>query len=384
MHPRTAFLSAFLVWLSAVSAPAQTLPQEQPTGQLETIATFHGAMPTGVTVSHDQRIFVNFPRWGDDVPFTVAEIINGEAVAYPSIEINRPDSLSPKQHFISVQSVVVDPANRLWVLDTGLGLPPGTPGAAKLVGIDLETDRVSKVIVFSTDVVPPGTYLNDVRFDLRHGESGIALITDSSPASGNGIIVVNLATEQSWRRLRGHESVAPVPGFVPIVEGRPLLIRTPGGETRPFAVGSDGLALHADGQRLFYRPLSSRRLYSVSADALAERAVSDDSVAATIVDHGDIGFASDGLAADAEGRVYLTDYEDNAILIWHPDGSLETLVHDSRLLWPDTLCLALDGYLYVIANQLHRGAGFNAGADRRLRPYSLFRIATDGSPVLLQ
>jgi len=384
MHWRTMSLSVSLAWLSAVNAPAQTLPQEQPTGQLETVATFHGAMPTGVTVSHDQRIFVNFPRWGDSVPFTVAEIIDGEAIAYPNIDINRPDSLTPEQHFISVQSVVVDPANRLWVLDTGLGLPPGTPGAAKLVGIDLETDQISKIITFSNDVAPPGTYLNDVRFDLRRGQSGIAFITDSSPATGNGIIVVDLSTGKSWRRLKGHESVIPVRGFVPIVEGRPLLIRTPGGATRPFAVGSDGLALHADGERLFYRPLSSRRLYSVSADALADRSVSDDSVAATVVDHGDIGFASDGLAADAEGRIYLTNYEDNAILIWHPDGTLETLVHDPRLLWPDTLCLALDGYLYVIANQLHRGAGFNAGTDRRERPYSLFRIATGASPVSLE
>ncbi|MGD8698674.1 MAG: L-dopachrome tautomerase-related protein [Gemmatimonadales bacterium] len=384
MHGRTISLSLNMLCLSALYAPAQTLPEEQAVGRLEPVTTFHGAMPTGVTVSHDQRIFVNFPRWGDAVPFTVAEIVDGEAVAYPNIDVNRPDSLSPEQHFISVQSVVVDPANRLWVLDTGLGLPPGTPGAAKLVGIDLATDQVSTVITFADDVVPPGTYLNDVRFDLRRGESGIAIITDSSPSNGNGLILVDIATGQSWRRLKGHESVVPVPGFLAIVEGQPLLIRTPGGETRPFAVGSDGLALHADGRRLFYRPLSSRRLYSVSADALADRSVSDDAVAATIVDHGDIGFASDGLAADAEGRVYLTNYEDNAILIWHPDGSLETLVHDSRLLWPDTLCLALDGYLYIIANQLHRGAGFNAGADHRARPYTLFRIATDGSPVLLQ
>ncbi len=384
MRWRTMSLSPYLLWLSAPQAAAQTLPQEQTIGQLETVATFNGAMPTGVTVSHDQRIFVNFPRWGDSVPFTVAEIVKGEAVAYPNMDINRPDSLSPEQHFISVQSVVVDPADRLWVLDTGQGLPPGTPGAAKLVGIDLETDQVSKVILFTDDVVPPGTYLNDVRFDLRRGTAGIAFITDSSPFSGNGIIVVDLSTGRSWRRLRGHESVVPVQSFLPIVEGRPLEYRLPGGETRPFAVGSDGLALHADGERLFYRPLSSRRLYSVSADALADRSVADDSVAATVVDYGDIGFASDGLAADAEGRIYLTNYEDNAIMVWHPDGRLETLAHDPRLLWPDTLCLALDGYLYVIANQLHRGAGFNAGADRRVRPFSLFRIATGAGPVLLR
>ncbi len=34
-----------------------------------------GPMPTGVTVSHSGRIFVNFPQWGDDVTATVAEVL---------------------------------------------------------------------------------------------------------------------------------------------------------------------------------------------------------------------------------------------------------------------------------------------------------------------
>ena len=61
---------------------AQGLPTDEPLGALEPVAYFNGAMPTGVTVSHKGRIFVNFPKWGDDVSFTVAEIRNGEMVAY--------------------------------------------------------------------------------------------------------------------------------------------------------------------------------------------------------------------------------------------------------------------------------------------------------------
>jgi sugar lactone lactonase YvrE len=363
---------------------AQAQPEERTVGRLETVASFDNAMPTGVTVSHDGRVFVNFPRWGDVVPATVVEIIDGEAVAYPDAATNQPDSARVEETFISVQSVVVDPANRLWILDTGLGLPPGTPGAAKLIGFDLDTNRAFQTIAFPAEVAPPGTYLNDVRFDLRRRSAGVAFITDSSPVTGNGIIVVDLATGQSWRRLRGHPSVRPVDGFVPIVEGRPAKYRIPGRPPQPFAVGSDGIALNADGERLFYRPLSSRRLYSVSVDALVDESVSEDSCAATVADHGDLGFASDGLAADDGGRVYLTNYEDNAIMVWSPDGTLETLVHDPRLLWPDTICLAADGYLYIIANQLHRQASFNDGEDRRAKPYSLFRVSVGRGPVLLR
>ncbi|WP_199339798.1 hypothetical protein [Nostoc sp. FACHB-892] len=40
----------------------QKLPTDEPLGTLEPVAHFDGAMPTGVTVSHQGRIFVNFPQ----------------------------------------------------------------------------------------------------------------------------------------------------------------------------------------------------------------------------------------------------------------------------------------------------------------------------------
>ena len=60
------------------------------------------------------------------------------------------------------------------------------------------------------------------------------------------------------------------------------------------------------------------------------------------------------------------------------------MASDPRLLWPDTLSLAADGYLYVTANQLHRQARYNKGNDLRQKPYTLFRVRTDARPVLLR
>jgi hypothetical protein len=70
-----------------------------------------------------------------------------------------------------VQSVVADARNRLWVLDTAApNFSEPVKGGAKLVAVDLATNRISKTIVFKPDVALPKTYLNDVRFDLRrHG-----------------------------------------------------------------------------------------------------------------------------------------------------------------------------------------------------------------------
>src|SRR5207248_8397046 len=114
---------------------AADLATDRPAGTLEVVATFGDPMPTGVTVSHSARIFVCFPRWGDLVDFTVAEVKRGQIVAYPSSAFNTPEPGHPADRLISVQSVVVDPKNRLWLVDTGSVMFGRTsPGGPKLVG----------------------------------------------------------------------------------------------------------------------------------------------------------------------------------------------------------------------------------------------------------
>jgi sugar lactone lactonase YvrE len=181
--------------------------------------------------------------------------------------------------------------------------------------------------------------------------------------------------------LNDHPSTKADPSLVPIVEGEVLQTRLPGKAPAKFAVGSDGIAIGPDGKTLYYCPLSSRHLYSVSVDALADRTVSDSDVAATVRDLGEKGGAGDGLESDTQGRVYLSDYEHNSITRRNYDGEIETLVHDPRVLWPDTLSLASNGYLYFTVNQIERQASFHNGQDLRKKPYALFRARVDGSRI---
>lgn len=216
--------------------------------------------------------------------------------------------------------------------------------------------------------------------------SGVAFITDSSDRGPNGIIVVDLASGESWRRLHEHPSTKAenLSSFRPIVEGRPMLERHPDGTTKPVKMGADGITISADGERLFYCPLASRKLYSASVDALVDRSLDDEAIAATVANEGDKGGGADGLESDAAGHIYATNYEHNAILRRRSDREWETVVHDPRLLWPDTLSMAADGYLYVTANQLHRQAKYQKGKDLRQKPYTLFRVPIDARPVLLR
>ncbi|MEU8814780.1 L-dopachrome tautomerase-related protein [Actinoplanes sp. NPDC048796] len=331
----------------------------------EVVAELHDLMPTGVTVTDDGRVFISVPRWGDEVPFTVAEIVDGKPVPYPSREFN-------DEHLVSVQSVVVDPRGHLWLLDTGsLAFAPWVENGPKLVEIDPATGDLVRIIRPSAEAITPTTYLNDVRFDLSRGEAGYAYITDSQPEGA--LIVVDLASGESWSRLRGYASTRAVDGFRAVVQG---VVRD------NYVVGADGIAIDATGERLWFCPLSSRRLYSVPTSALADRALSDDEVAALVTDHGDKG-ASDGLESDTAGALYATAYEHSAVLKRDADGTWSTVLHAPGALWPDTLALAADGYLYVSVNQLPRSPLFNGGVDDRIPPYQIVRVPVGAQPVRL-
>ena len=164
-----------------------------------------------------------------------------------------------------MQSVVIDPLDRLWILDTGRAAMmngtnvPASPGGPKLIGVDLSTDQIIKTILLPPDVAYPDSYINDIRFDLRSslpGTSGqgVGYITDSSPEGRNGIIIVDLGNGQSWRHLDGIPQVRPQPGFLSFIWGEAAysLPSGPSGPILQSSFGADGIAFSADRATLYW------------------------------------------------------------------------------------------------------------------------------------
>jgi hypothetical protein len=133
-------VSWFQATTSSTRAPRHW--HEEPAGEPRRPRSRRGA--EGATA----RIFINFPKWGDDVHFTLAELRDGKPIAYPNEVFNPSDPDDPAAALALVQSVVVDPADRLWLLDTGSPMfQPTEVGGPKLVCVDLATDRVVRRIV---------------------------------------------------------------------------------------------------------------------------------------------------------------------------------------------------------------------------------------------
>jgi sugar lactone lactonase YvrE len=327
---------------------------------------------TGVAVSQQARIFVNFPRWDKDPLYSVAELKpDGTLIPYPGNDWNRwgiDEAGHPEAHFICVQSLTVDSDDFLWILDPASpGFKGVIPGGAKLVKINIETDIIERVIPFDDITAPATSYLNDVRID---NDGDFAYISDSGTGA---IIVVDLSTGKSRRRLEAHPSTKAEPGYVPIIGG--VELRDENGVVPQIHV--DGIALDSTGKYLYYHALTARFLYRIKTSMLKDSALSDDQLAGYVEKVADTG-AVDGMLMDSDDNLYLTGLEDNAIKRYRPvDDILETIVQDDSIQWPDSMAISPDHFLYFTASQIHRMPRFNYGKDERILPYYLYKISLE-------
>jgi sugar lactone lactonase YvrE len=301
---------------------------------------------TGVAVTEDGRVFVNFPRWSPDVPVSVAEVsADGSLRPYPDEAWNSwtPEG-DPLTTFVCVQSVVADGEGSLWVLDpANPGFQGVLPGAAKLVEIDAVSGGVVQVVSFGETVAPPASYLNDVRIDHRHRA---AYITDSGSGA---LIVVDLRTGASRRVLDDHPSTAAEDTILSFGGDQWLL---PDG-TAP-KVHADGIAYDRVGDFVYYQALTGRTLYRIAGAALRDPSIDEEALGAVVETVAESG-ASDGLLWDGAGGVFISAIEDDAVKRWSPATGIETVITDPTIAWPDSFALGPDGGLYVTTSQIHRG-----------------------------
>jgi len=323
--------------------------------RLQKVASFKHQV-TGVTVSEDGRIFVNFPRWSEDVPVSVAEVMkDGSIRPYPNDEWNawrnaKMSEISAKDHFVTVQSVVADGRGSLWVVD------PAAPNSEKtvkdgpkLVQIDLKTNAVKRIYPFGSEVAGPASYLNDVRIDPG---GAFAYFTDSGLPGG--LVVLDLNAGKAWRVLSDDPSTQFEKDVVVHADGEPL--RRPDGRQPIF--NADSIALSKDGKTLYWKALTGRTMFRISTEALQK--ASQDPSAARAEKYADTE-PTDGLWIDEQNRIYLSAIQDDSVKILGPDGKVTPFLQDSRLRWPDTFAQGPDGMMYITASHIQDSPWFHQG-----------------------
>jgi sugar lactone lactonase YvrE len=340
---------------------------------IELVADFEHQV-TGVSVSEDGRIFVNFPRWTEDNAISVAELKDGRLRPYPDEEWNawrnaKKDQVTPNDHWVCVQSVVADGRGSLWVLD------PAAPSQAqmvakgpKLVQIDLASDKVSKVIAFDEDAAPQGSYLNDVRFSQ---DGKYAFITDSGVQGA--LLVVDIAAGKSARVLDGHPSTQMKKGLDVTADGK--VLRRPDGRGVEFS--ADGIELSKDGDYLYWQAIKGDELYRIPTAALTGAGLRREDVSGQVEQYGINGVNDGLLIARGTDDMYLSSVQDNAIkvrkLAEGPQAKAAIVVQDERLRWPDTFSQGPDGTIYVTTSHIQDSAFFKPDAPAAL-PTQLWKL----------
>jgi sugar lactone lactonase YvrE len=312
---------------------------------------------TGVAVSKEGRIFVNYPRWSNDVPVSVAELKGNQVIPYPDGSWNQwKAGQYPKKQWVCVQSVYVDGKNNLWVLDPASPHMKGVVAdGPKLVKFDLNTNMPMQTYSFDRTVAPEKSYLNDVRIDLQHN---IAYITDSGLGA---IVVLNLADGTARRLLADHPSTK--------AEDTKIVIN---GQTwerdgKNPKINSDGIALDPRNQTLYYQALTGRTLYSVPVAALLDKKLTPEQLGQKVTKVTP-NVVVDGIEFGVDGKLYLSSIEDYSIKrLALPSKRIEGVMNDARLVWPDSFARGSGSSMYVTTSQIHLG-------PNPASPYRVFKF----------
>lgn len=340
---------------------------------------------TRAVISKDGRIYASFPRWHSDgyVQISVGRLTPPSKVEpYPDESWNSwkrgmptvRQGLPAGMKFVCVQSVFLDDQEMLWVLDSAnpSDLDSGghgqvLPGGPRLFKFDTASDSLADVYLFSPETYFPRSYFNDVRIDTKRNK---AFITDSGRG---GLVVLDLATGNSWRLLDQRDSVN-AEAVELSIEGAAWLNRN----GKLPSVHSDGLDLSPDREYLYYQALTGRTLYRVPTKVLVGGPAPPEAVEQHVVKVGETG-AADGIHFGADGHLYLTALEENAInRLAQPydpggaveDGRVERVIGSDRLKWPDSITVGPDDSLYVTTSRIHL-AGPSAPPPG---PFQLFRL----------
>ncbi|XP_052868812.1 major royal jelly protein 1-like [Anopheles cruzii] len=316
---------------------------------------------TGLEVGYD-RIFIATPRLFAGVPATLSSIPRGTSgdsptlQAYPSWSHHRAgtnDYNCSDIGLVSVYRIRIDSCNRLWALDAGVSrsledfevtCPP------KILIYDLQTDQVVRRIDFPPEVIRGESLYTNIIVDEttsrpeKNCDDVFVYITDTVAP---GIVVYDSGKDLTWRL--SHPAMYPDPDFAEsrILEHRFTLMD-----------GVVGLAFDPEAATLYFQPLATDRLFSVSTSALRA---------------GPLPFGKDlpvklvgrkssqgiGLAAaPSGGTIFYAPLSETAVGLWNPRTNEHRILAQDQekiqfaadLRTPDRDATAL----YVLTSRFHR------------------------------
>jgi sugar lactone lactonase YvrE len=325
-------------------------------------------------------MFVSHPQV-EGLGAQVSELKNGQLIPYPDAAINiwKPEG-DRTRTIMKVNSLRVGPEGDLWVVDAGargVGYE-SEPGAAKIVRIDLATNRVRRVYAAPRAAVREYSYFNDMRFSPDGRRVYISDAAGLLPA----IVVLDIDTGAMRRVLENHPLT--IARYKMYGDGRQLVLKDPipawwGGMTTDKMVNVDQLEVSPDGRWLYFHPIGGplARIETRLVDDPRTPAATLFNSVEKLIDT----WTAAGTAIDAAGNIYMSQVNTRSVMRIAPDMTVTTLVSDPRLSWVDAMWIDTAGFLYMPAAQLDKTSANFAGGPAQIRyPMKIWKMQVGQKP----
>lgn len=291
----------------------------------------------GISTTPEGRLFLVISRVDNSTGPSIVEYdrSTNTSTAYPNSEWNSyAEGKDPGTHFVGINGQRIGPDGKLYVVDKGapdFGAPVLLPNGPKIVRVDLQSNEVDRVY-YMGNATKSFSFIDDIRFGPP--SSGKAYLTD---AGTPGLIILDLNTGGVVRALDNHISTRGI--TPPSAEGKFLYF-----DGKPFYIYADQLEVSPDGKWLYYQPCEggmSRIEIRWMDHAYYNSSLNSNEVLGGYVEPFALTPSTGGTAIAADGTVYVSDTQRQAIIKVAANGTISTFVQDPRLLWIDAMVSVL-------------------------------------------
>lgn len=367
---RNCLIRGVLPWLIMIIAVTvicfSTIAFGQPFAKLELVTETDQAVGNIAFAENDDLIVSFHPLFKPDIRVARLDSKTGAYTPFPNKPWNTPRKEND-WYFDDVLGLRSGAEGVVWVLDMGTRNDI-TP---KLVAWDTKADKLQQIIHLPAPATIASSQPNDFVID---NERQLIVIADEGIARGGdgskgALIVVDTSTGKSRRILQGHTSTKADASHPIVLDGKTMKA-----DGNPVFVGADGITLDAPGEWLYFCPLNGESVYRIPMKDVADASLTDEQLG-KLVERFSHKPNNGGMTIDTSGNLYFTNVEGRSIgFVSAADRKYSVLATDDRMLWPDGISTGADGFMYVSAAQVHRGAPFNDGKSQAQAPYYIFRF----------
>ncbi len=355
-------ISFLLILITSV----MSIKGQNTVGETEVFATTAQAVGDITFTDSGDLVYSHHPFFSPENRVMIMDAKTKESKPFPNKAWNTPQT-TDDNYLSNVLGIRNDENGIVWMLD----MAQRDNVTPKIVGWNTKTNQLEHIYYLPKSSVPKHAQPNDMVVDTTYGYFIIADegIGNGGDGTNAAFIIVDMKTGKTRRLLEGTRTTLPE-NTPTVINGKHLAVNG-----KDLLVGNDGITADANFEYIYYGPLNGTKIYRIKTLDLVNEDFTEEVLDSKIETYSEKP-NNGGMSIDTAGNIYLTALETNSVaVVLAKDRSVKTMVKDANMVWPDGVSYNhVDGYMYVSAAQVNKGAAFNDGKDLSTKPFYIFRF----------